>query len=202
MFSKSKTYNEDLLTSISASVGIERLRDKTILITGATGTIGSYLIDMLLKYNEQGAGIRIIAANFDMEALHNRFDDVKTEFLSYAAHNILGDIKWDFDCDYIIHTAGFAFPDAFTKNPVGTDLGRISPAHTNCSTTQGSIKLQDCSIYPVARCTVRGIFLLMYSRKPTAGMLIRPLLVHATPEASVQRKRCALRTRSSSGLKQ
>lgn len=126
MFSKSKTYNEDLLTSISASVGIERLRDKTILITGATGTIGSYLIDMLLKYNEQGAGIRIIAANFDMEALHNRFDDVKTEFLSYAAHNILGDIKWDFDCDYIIHTAGFAFPDAFTKNPVGTIWGNIS----------------------------------------------------------------------------
>ena len=126
MFSKSRTYNEDLLTTINASVGIERLRNKTVLITGATGTIGSYLVDTLLKYNEQGAGIRIIAANFDMNALHECFGEVKTDLLTYAEHNILSDINWDFDCDYIIHTAGFAFPDAFSKNPVGTIWGNIS----------------------------------------------------------------------------
>ena len=126
MFSNSKVYNEDLLTTISASAGIEELKGKTVVITGATGTIGSYLVDALLKYNEQGAGIRIIAANFDMQALHDRFDAVKTDLLEYVEHNILTSINWDFDCDYIIHTAGFAFPDAFSKNPVGTIWGNIS----------------------------------------------------------------------------
>ncbi len=126
MFSNSEVYNNDLLTTISASVGIEELKGKTVVITGATGTIGSYLVDALLKYNEQGAEIRIIAANYDLQALHDRFDAVKTDMLDYVEHNILTSIDWEFDCDYIIHTAGFAFPDAFRKNPVGTIWGNIS----------------------------------------------------------------------------
>ena len=121
-----KTYHEDLMTTLNASVGIEKLKNSTVLITGATGTIGSYIVDTLLKYNEQGAGIRIIAANYGMKDLETRFAKVKTDFLEYVDHNILGNINWDFECDYIIHTAGFAFPDAFTKNPVGTIWGNIS----------------------------------------------------------------------------
>ncbi|MBR6985666.1 MAG: NAD-dependent epimerase/dehydratase family protein [Ruminococcus sp.] len=125
-FYNSNTYNSDLLKTISSVVGIQQLKNSTILITGATGTIGSYIVDTLLKYNEQGAGIRIIAANYGVKDLEERFSEVKNEYLSFVDHNILSDINWNFDCDYIIHTAGFAFPDAFSKNPVGTIWGNVS----------------------------------------------------------------------------
>ena len=53
----SKTYIKDLNTAIKATIKIEQVKGKSILITGATGTIGSFLVDMLLEYNKQNAEI-------------------------------------------------------------------------------------------------------------------------------------------------
>ena len=54
-------YQEDL-AHILATAGIERLRGTHILLTGATGLIGTQLVDALMRYNAQGAAIRITAA--------------------------------------------------------------------------------------------------------------------------------------------
>ena len=48
----SKIYINDLDMAIDHSIGIEKLKNKSILITGATGTIGSYISDMILRYNQ------------------------------------------------------------------------------------------------------------------------------------------------------
>lgn len=44
------TYLNDLDLAIQHTVGIEQLKGTTILVTGATGTIGSFVADMLLRY--------------------------------------------------------------------------------------------------------------------------------------------------------
>ncbi len=125
--SESKVYQEDLLTTLNASVNIDKLKNSTVLITGATGTIGSYLLETLMKYNEQGANIRLIAATFGVDKLDARFIAMKSDLVTFVDHNILGNLDgWDFSVDYIIHAAGFAFPDAFSKNPVGTIWGNVS----------------------------------------------------------------------------
>ena len=67
----SKTYEEDLKRAVLSSVGIERMQGKSILITGATGTIGSFLVDMLLQYNKDGANICIHASGRKLERLEN-----------------------------------------------------------------------------------------------------------------------------------
>ena len=123
---KGATYNNDLLIAIQHSVGIEKLRNVSILITGATGTLGSFLVDVLLKYNQQeNANITIYAAGRNLVKLEELFGKVPDKNLIYVLHHLEQPIQFDFSVDYIIHTAGNANPNAFRENPVGTLMGIV-----------------------------------------------------------------------------
>ena len=49
----SETYKKDIETAISSVVGIEKLDGASVLITGASGLIGSFLVDVLAFYNRK-----------------------------------------------------------------------------------------------------------------------------------------------------
>lgn len=123
---KSKTYKNDLEKAINASVGIEELKGRSILITGATGTIGSFLVDMLLLYNEAGAKVRIYASGRKFDRLEKRFSEVKNKYLEFVEYDTLEEINFDFPVDYIIHAGGNAHPAAFNSDPVGTIVGNVN----------------------------------------------------------------------------
>lgn len=120
------TYINDLDISIQHSVGIERLKGATVLITGATGTIGSFIADTLLRYNQNNkAGITVYVAGRDVEKLVKRYsywNDSKVIPLKYDVSETIG-----FDCsvDYVMHAAGNAHPAAFNGDPVGTIIGNV-----------------------------------------------------------------------------
>lgn len=123
---KSSEYKKTLDTAADSSVGIDELHGRSVLITGATGTIGSFLVDMLLRYNEtHSADITVYAAGRSTERLSRRFDGIKTDKLVFANHDITKNIDFDFGADYIIHAAGNAYPAAFAEDPVGTVMGNI-----------------------------------------------------------------------------
>lgn len=122
----SKTYEEDLKRAVVSSVGIERMKEKSVLITGATGTIGSFLVDMLLQYNKDGANICIYASGRKLDRLEKRFGKAKTDQLHFVVYNTLDPIGFDFPVDYIIHAGGNAHPAAFNSDPVGTIVGNIN----------------------------------------------------------------------------
>lgn len=48
----SRTYLADLDVAIQHTVDLENLKGKSVVITGATGTIGSFVTDVLLRYNQ------------------------------------------------------------------------------------------------------------------------------------------------------
>ena len=68
-------YREDLRHSLKIA-GIEELKGKSILITGATGLIGLFMIDALMLYNkEEGAGIQVYAVGRSKEKAANRLGE-------------------------------------------------------------------------------------------------------------------------------
>ena len=52
MYFQSEIYRDDLKNALNKAAGISKLYHKSILITGATGLIGSFAADMLLYANE------------------------------------------------------------------------------------------------------------------------------------------------------
>ena len=122
----SKTYISDINNALLMTLNKDKLFNKSIMISGATGLIGSFVVDMLLELNKnQSAGIEIYASGRNLSRLEKRFDAVKTDNLHYIEHDICTVPQFDFDVDYIINAASNAYPAVFANDPVGTITGNI-----------------------------------------------------------------------------
>lgn len=120
----SKTYVDDLKNTINQVINIEKLKNTSILITGATGTIGSFIVDTLLQYNaEADAKIVVYAAGRNIMRMREKFGEKKGLF--FLPYDLDKQIVFDVCPEYIIHAAGNAFPRAFSRNPVGTIIGNV-----------------------------------------------------------------------------
>ena len=95
------------------------------MISGATGLIGSFLVDMLLKHNETGANVEVYALGRSLERLRDRFSAVKTDRLHFVQHDVNDRPAFDFETTYVIHAASNAYPAAFADDPVGTILSNV-----------------------------------------------------------------------------
>lgn len=122
----SATYRKDLATAISAVPKIQDLRSSSIMITGATGLIGSFLVDALLEYNSlENADIQIYALGRSKTRLQKRFEGAITDHLHFVEHDVNQSPTFDFAIDYVIHAASNAYPASFAEDPVGTILNNV-----------------------------------------------------------------------------
>lgn len=122
----SHTYIADLDVAIEHSIGLKNLAGSTIMITGATGTIGSFIADMLLRANQTyGLGIKVVVAGRNVNKLREQFSFWDDKNISFFSYDIFKDIYFNVPVDYVIHAAGNAHPVAFNGDPVGTIWGNI-----------------------------------------------------------------------------
>jgi nucleoside-diphosphate-sugar epimerase len=92
-------------------------KDKTVLISGSSGFLASYIIDTFLYLNQQqNLNIKIIGIQ------RNFSTRVSNKTLKLIYEDICNEIRITEDIDYIIHTAGLATPKVFNENPVGVVL--------------------------------------------------------------------------------
>lgn len=109
------------------SIDTKALDGQTILITGATGLIGSAIVDVLLwKNRNEKSNIKIYAASRSPQKIDVRFEGYdKTDGLFAVRYDACEAVKFEFHSDYIIHAASNASPDAYIKYPVDTMLSNV-----------------------------------------------------------------------------
>lgn len=111
------TYIEDLQKISKLNLPWEKLSGCNILVTGATGLIGSCLVDMLML-NPRKDYI-IYASGRNEERAQQRFTEYKSnENFRFVPYNVMHPLENDVDFHYIIHAASNASPNFFAKNPV------------------------------------------------------------------------------------
>jgi len=121
---KNKLYREDIELVKSFAIDWSLLKNKSILISGATGMIASLLIDVVMSKNQEEE------MNCTIYALGRNVEKAKLRFADYFGFNnfiflecdinkeifFLDDIK----VDYIIHAASNTHPLAYANEPVST----------------------------------------------------------------------------------
>lgn len=98
-----------------------QVKDCHVLVTGATGLIGSAIIDVLMTANKQGATIHIYALGRSREKLLTRFSSyVDHRFFHLLVQDICTPLPDEITFDYIIHGASNADPVSYAKYPAET----------------------------------------------------------------------------------
>lgn len=117
----------DIQIILNNPVDWEKFRNKTILVTGATGRLGMYLVEALNKADiDWNLNLRIIAVARNKEKMTRVFgESLKLPNICPVIQDITEPICWEGNVDYIFHTAGAAAPKDFTESPVDTLWGHV-----------------------------------------------------------------------------
>lgn len=123
-------YQEDLqLIASFDAIPWDYLRDASILLSGATGMIGSLLVDALLhKDVEEGLNCKVIAMGRNTEKAKKRFDLWwSSPFFQFVECDVnqAETIPADLRADYVLHLASNTHPIAYATDPIGTITANI-----------------------------------------------------------------------------
>ena len=117
---KNKYYQEDVNYIKNLPIDWERLKGSSFLISGASGNIASFLIDVLMELN---LDIRIYALGRNRARAEERFADYLEDphfvFVQGDINRGIG-LPNDIKADYIFHAASNTHPKDYSGDPIGT----------------------------------------------------------------------------------
>lgn len=117
-------YQEDLSNVLSVT-GIEKLKGKSILITGATGLVGVHMIDALMKFGD----VKVYAVGRNKEKAKERLDEYfdNPNFV-FLEQDVCTPFPQDLKVDYIIPGASNTHPLAYSQYPIETIMINVKGA--------------------------------------------------------------------------
>jgi nucleoside-diphosphate-sugar epimerase len=124
MFSDNPLYAEDISAIANYDLDWKRLKNKSIMITGATGLIGTFLIDALMHRNAvYNDAVTIYAIGRNRDKALARFENyLGSNYFFFVQHDIKMPVELDAAVDFIIHGASNTHPAAYAKEPIDTIL--------------------------------------------------------------------------------
>ena len=121
---QNKKYIEDVKAVAALALPWEKLKDKSVMLSGATGLLGSFLIDVIMEKNVEDE------LNCTVYALGRNEQKAKERFSKYSsdAHLVFipYDVKQPFvrddlgTVDYVLHLASNTHPMQYSTDPIGT----------------------------------------------------------------------------------
>lgn len=148
MYIKSSKYQTELNEYISEFNDVfESLSDSVVMITGAAGLIGNYIIDLLMAKGD----IKVIAVDRNEERMNIRFGEYKENFVPVIADvNDMSAVEKIFaeeKIDYVIHAASNTSPLDYANKPVDTICTNIIATHNllECCKKYGVKRFMFCS---------------------------------------------------------
>lgn len=95
------------------------LKSASIMITGATGTIGYYLVSLLMYYNDAyNANIKLYCPVRNIQKAKKMYGNAKNLF--FVEYELNQACTFDFEVDYVIHCAGPTRSSYMVQYPVDT----------------------------------------------------------------------------------
>ncbi len=117
-------YQEDVRNVADLELPWEKLQDSSVLISGASGLLGSFLLDVLMHKNVQNE------LNCSIYALGRHVNKLKERFGEWFASSFFHFVKYDIndpfesdqiaDIGYVLHLASNTHPVAYATDPIGT----------------------------------------------------------------------------------
>lgn len=123
--------NRDLKIITNSAVNWRMYLNSTVLITGATGRLGRYILETLADVDlEYNLNMRIIGLARSEKKARNIFGNLlELPNVEFIYQNINDEIFYEDKIDYIFHTAGPAAPTDFNDDPVGTLWAHVNGTH-------------------------------------------------------------------------
>ena len=116
-------YLQEDLEIISTELETHQFGGSKILITGATGLIGSLCVKAIVEYNRNYSEKIYVTALARSEDKVNKvfadeFESGSMQEVSFIYQDISDELPSNIECDYIIHTANSTTSKFFMTNPV------------------------------------------------------------------------------------
>ncbi|MCR5517627.1 MAG: NAD-dependent epimerase/dehydratase family protein [Lachnospiraceae bacterium] len=119
-----KLYMEDVKGVAALDLPWGKLSDKTLMLSGATGLIGSFLVDVIMEKNvSDDLGCTVYALGRNMQKAKERFckhiSDPRFVFIAYDVKDAFAQDDMGV-VDYVLHLASNTHPVQYATDPIGT----------------------------------------------------------------------------------